>query len=77
MRSGTDLAHGTDEGWAKDEVGTGTHAAGAIAGADTGKDVIGIAVDAEIDVCKACRRTADPSERRSRSRRMQASRWKT
>src|SRR5262249_48170417 len=52
VRSGMDLVHGTDEGWAKDEVGTGTHAAGVIAGADTGKGVIGIAVDAEIDVCK-------------------------
>jgi subtilisin family serine protease len=52
VRSGIDLVHGTDEGWAKDEVGTGTHAAGVIAGADTGKGVIGIAVDAEIDVCK-------------------------
>ncbi|MFJ3303275.1 S8 family serine peptidase [Streptomyces sp. NPDC086549] len=52
VRSGVDLVHGTDEGWARDTVGSGTHAAGIIAGADTGKGVIGIAVDAEIEVCQ-------------------------
>ncbi|WP_244217537.1 S8 family serine peptidase, partial [Streptomyces carpinensis] len=52
VRSGADLVHGTKEGWAHDPVGTGTHATGVIAGADTGKGVIGIAVDAEIDVCQ-------------------------
>ncbi|MGW2857690.1 S8 family serine peptidase, partial [Streptomyces sp. NPDC001215] len=52
VRCGIDLVHGTDEGWAQDTVGTGTHAAGVIAAADTGKGIIGIAVDAEIDVCR-------------------------
>lgn len=52
VRSGIDLVLGTDEGWAHDPIGSGTHAAGIIAGADTGKGIIGIAVDAEIDVCK-------------------------
>ncbi|MGW4518112.1 S8 family serine peptidase [Streptomyces sp. NPDC004393] len=52
VRSGIDLVHGTTEGWAQDTVGTGTHAAGVIAAADTGKGIIGIAVDADIDVCK-------------------------
>ncbi len=37
--------HGTADGWAHDVMGSGTHAAGVIAGADTGKGVIGIAVD--------------------------------
>ncbi|RZB14172.1 Subtilisin, serine endopeptidase [Streptomyces sp. F001] len=52
VRSGIDLVRGTEEGWAHDTAGTGTHAAGVIAGADTGKGVIGIAVDAEIEVCQ-------------------------
>ncbi|MER5822182.1 S8 family serine peptidase [Streptomyces mirabilis] len=52
VHSGADLVRGTEEGWAHDTVGTGTHAAGVIAGADTGTGVIGIAVDAEIDVCQ-------------------------
>jgi subtilisin family serine protease len=52
VSSGVDLVRGTDEGWAQDMVGSGTHAAGVIAGADTGKGVIGVAVDAEIEVCK-------------------------
>ncbi|WP_229703323.1 S8 family serine peptidase [Streptomyces albiflavescens] len=52
VRAGADIVRGTDEGWAHDTVGSGTHAAGIIAGADTGKGVIGIAVDAEIDVCQ-------------------------
>ncbi|MGW9028369.1 S8 family serine peptidase [Streptomyces sp. NPDC055722] len=52
VRSGIDLVCGTTEGWAHDPIGSGTHAAGIIVGADTGKGVIGIAVDAEIDVCK-------------------------
>ncbi|MEV5086266.1 S8 family serine peptidase, partial [Streptomyces sp. NPDC056159] len=52
VRSGTDLVRGTKDGWAHDPVGTGTHAAGIIAGADTGKGIIGIAVDAELDVCQ-------------------------
>ncbi|NGO06730.1 S8 family serine peptidase [Streptomyces sp. HC44] len=52
VRSGADLVRGTEEGWAQDTVGTGTHAAGVIAGADTGKGVIGIAVDADIEVCQ-------------------------
>ncbi|WP_306192221.1 S8 family serine peptidase [Streptomyces sp. MK5] len=52
VRSGADLVHGTKEGWAHDPVGTGTHAAGVIAGADTGKGVIGIAVDAGLEVCQ-------------------------
>ncbi|WP_328826881.1 S8 family serine peptidase [Streptomyces ureilyticus] len=50
--SGVDLVRGTEQGWAQDSVGTGTHAAGLIAGADTGKGVIGIAVDADLDVCQ-------------------------
>ncbi|MFC5669043.1 S8 family serine peptidase [Streptomyces incanus] len=52
VSSGVGIVHGTDEGWAHDTVGSGTHAAGIIAGADTGKGVIGIAVDAEIEVCQ-------------------------
>ncbi|MDR3082458.1 MAG: S8 family serine peptidase, partial [Streptomyces sp.] len=52
VRSGVDLVHGTDDGWAHDVTGTGTHTAGIVAGADTGKGVIGIAVDAEIEVCR-------------------------
>ncbi|MGW7528884.1 S8 family serine peptidase [Streptomyces sp. NPDC054783] len=52
VRSGVDLVRGSDEGWAHDTLGSGTHAAGIIAGADTGKGVIGIAVDAEIEVCQ-------------------------
>ncbi|MEV6945853.1 S8 family serine peptidase [Streptomyces sp. NPDC051172] len=52
VSSGADIVHGTDEGWAHDTVGSGTHAAGVIAGADTGQGVIGIAVDAEIEVCQ-------------------------
>ncbi|WP_033325138.1 S8 family serine peptidase [Streptomyces yerevanensis] len=52
VRSGVDLVRRTEEGWAQDRVGTGTHAAGVIAGADTGKGVIGIAVDAELEVCQ-------------------------
>ncbi|WP_260328407.1 S8 family serine peptidase [Streptomyces sp. Ag109_O5-1] len=52
VRSGIDLVRRTKEGWAHDPVGTGTHAAGVIAGADTGKGVIGIAVDAELEVCQ-------------------------
>ncbi|MFE9098683.1 S8 family serine peptidase [Streptomyces sp. NPDC007264] len=52
VRSGVDLVHGTEDGWARDRLGSGTHAAGVIAGADTGKGVIGIAVDAEIEVCQ-------------------------
>ncbi|MBX9394741.1 S8 family serine peptidase [Streptomyces sp. TRM72054] len=51
-RSGADFVCGTEEGWAQDAVGTGTHAAGVIAGADTGKGVIGIAVDAELEICQ-------------------------
>ncbi|MGP4044029.1 S8 family serine peptidase [Streptomyces sp. 2A115] len=51
-RSGVDLVRGTEEGWAQDKAGTGTHAAGIIAGADTGKGVIGIAVDAELEICQ-------------------------
>ncbi len=52
VRSGVDLVHGTDEGWAHDVMGSGTQAAGIIAGGDTGKGAIGIAVDAEIEVCQ-------------------------
>ncbi|MEU1596649.1 S8 family serine peptidase [Streptomyces sp. NPDC005708] len=52
VRSGADLVHRTEEGWAHDPVGSGTHAAGIIAGADTGKGLVGIAVDAELDVCQ-------------------------
>ncbi|MFJ8358968.1 S8 family serine peptidase [Streptomyces sp. NPDC093984] len=52
VRSGVDLVRGTENGWAHDTLGTGTHAAGVIAGADTGKGIIGIAVDAEIEVCQ-------------------------
>ncbi|SEF08980.1 S8 family serine peptidase [Streptomyces sp. Ag109_O5-10] len=52
VRSGADFVRGTKEGWAHDPVGTGTHAAGVIAGADTGKGIIGIAVDAELEVCQ-------------------------
>ncbi|MFF4351550.1 S8 family serine peptidase [Streptomyces sp. NPDC001530] len=52
VRSGADLVRGTDEGWAHDMMGSGTHAAGIIAGADTGTGVIGIAVDAEIEACQ-------------------------
>ncbi|MCF1507192.1 S8 family serine peptidase [Streptomyces glomeratus] len=52
VRSGVDFVRGEERGWAHDRVGTGTHAAGIIAGADTGKGVIGIAVDAEIEVCQ-------------------------
>lgn len=50
--SGADLVRGTDKGWTHDAMGTGTHAAGIIAGADTGRGIIGIAVDAEIEVCQ-------------------------
>ncbi|WP_237407142.1 S8 family serine peptidase [Streptomyces sp. M2CJ-2] len=52
VSSGVGIVHGTNEGWAHDTVGSGTHAAGIIAGADTGKGVIGIAADAEIEVCQ-------------------------
>ena len=52
VHSGADLVHGTDKGWAHDRTGTGTHTAGIVAGADTGKGVIGIAVDAAIEVCQ-------------------------
>ncbi|GAA2631025.1 hypothetical protein GCM10010307_23300 [Streptomyces vastus] len=52
VRGGVDLVRRTKEGWTHDTVGTGTHAVGVIAGADTGKGVIGTAVDAEIEVCK-------------------------
>ncbi|WP_369248834.1 S8 family serine peptidase [Streptomyces sp. R41] len=52
VRSGADLVRGTEEGWAHDMMGSGTHAAGIIAGADTGTGVIGIAVDAEIEACQ-------------------------
>ncbi|WP_240436775.1 S8 family serine peptidase [Streptomyces sporangiiformans] len=52
VRSGVDVVRGTEEGWTQDTVGTGTHAAGIIAGADTGKGIIGIAVDADIEVCQ-------------------------
>ncbi|WP_406190398.1 S8 family serine peptidase [Streptomyces sp. NBC_01017] len=52
VRSGADLVHGTTEGWAHDAVGTGTHVAGIIAGADTGKGILGIAVDAELEACQ-------------------------
>ncbi|MFJ8025835.1 S8 family serine peptidase [Streptomyces sp. NPDC096311] len=52
VRSGADLVHGTEEGWTHDLVGSGTHAAGIIAGTDTGTGIIGIAVDAELDVCQ-------------------------
>jgi subtilisin family serine protease len=52
VRSGVDLVHGTDDGWTHDTLGTGTHVTGIIAGADTGKGIIGIAVDAEIEVCQ-------------------------
>ncbi|MDU9001828.1 S8 family serine peptidase [Streptomyces mirabilis] len=51
-RSGVDAVRRTEEGWAHDPVGSGTHAAGIIAGADTGKGIVGIAVDAELDVCQ-------------------------
>ncbi|MGI5515749.1 S8 family serine peptidase [Streptomyces sp. CA-106131] len=52
VRSGVDVVRGTEVGWAYDPMGSGTHAAGVIAGADTGKGVIGIAVDAEVEVCQ-------------------------
>lgn len=52
VTSGADLVRGTDEGWTHDMMGSGTHAAGIIAGADTGTGVIGIAVDAEIEACQ-------------------------
>ncbi|MFJ7901276.1 S8 family serine peptidase [Streptomyces sp. NPDC096198] len=52
VRSGADLVGGEERGWAHDPVGTGTHAAGIVVAADTGKGVIGIAVDAETEVCK-------------------------
>ncbi|MFJ9705251.1 S8 family serine peptidase [Streptomyces sp. NPDC101234] len=52
VRSGADFVRRTKDGWAHDPVGTGTHAAGVIAGADTGKGIIGIAVDAELEVCQ-------------------------
>ncbi|MFB7740117.1 S8 family serine peptidase [Streptomyces sp. NPDC056112] len=52
VRSGADLVRGTKDGWTHDPLGTTTHAAGIIAGADTGKGIIGIAVDAELDVCQ-------------------------
>lgn len=51
-RSGVDAVRRTEEGWAHDPVGSGTHAAGIIAGADTGKGIVGIAVDADLDVCQ-------------------------
>ncbi len=50
LRGRSRTRHG--RGWAHDPVGTGTHAAGIIAGADTGTGVIGIAVNTEIDVCQ-------------------------
>ncbi|MFI6932118.1 S8 family serine peptidase [Streptomyces sp. NPDC050287] len=51
VRSGVDIVGRTAEGWAQDG-GSGTHAAGIIAGADTGEGIVGIAVDAELDACK-------------------------
>jgi Subtilase family len=52
VQSGADLVGGTDRGWAHDVVGTGTHAAGIIAAADTGTGIIGIAADAQLEACK-------------------------
>ncbi|MEU0806752.1 S8 family serine peptidase [Streptomyces sp. NPDC005970] len=52
VRSGVDPVGGTERGWAHDAIGTGTHAAGVIAAADTGPGVIGIAVDARIEACR-------------------------
>lgn len=52
VRSGIGLGPAKEPGWARDKVGTGTHAAGIVAGADTGTGLVGIAVDAEIEVCQ-------------------------
>jgi subtilisin family serine protease len=52
VRSGKDLVRGTEHGWAGDMVGTGTHAAGIIAASDTGRGIIGTAVDAHIEACQ-------------------------
>ncbi|WKX10587.1 S8 family serine peptidase [Streptomyces sp. NL15-2K] len=52
VRAGMSIDRGAELGWDRDKVGTGTHAAGIIAGADTGTGLIGIAVDAEIEVCQ-------------------------
>ncbi|MFF4551255.1 S8 family serine peptidase [Streptomyces sp. NPDC001435] len=52
VRYGIDLISRAKEGWAHDPLGSGTHVAGIIAGADTGKGIVGIAVDAELDICQ-------------------------
>ncbi|MGY4967453.1 S8 family serine peptidase [Streptomyces sp. 900105245] len=52
VRCGIDIVRPAKESWAHDLLGSGTHSAGIIAGADTGKGITGIAVDAELDVCQ-------------------------
>lgn len=52
VRSGIGLGPDTEPAWSRDMVGTGTHVAGIIAGADTATGLVGIAVDADIEVCQ-------------------------
>ncbi|WP_432021031.1 S8 family serine peptidase [Streptomyces sp. 1222.5] len=52
VRCGIDIVRPAEERWVRDPLGSGTHTAGIIAGADTGKGITGIAVDAELDICQ-------------------------
>ncbi|OHV67061.1 hypothetical protein BCD48_35425 [Pseudofrankia sp. BMG5.36] len=52
ITSGLDLVDREGKGWGSDEVGHGSHCAGIIAGADTGRGIVGIAPGAEVHVCK-------------------------
>jgi hypothetical protein len=49
---GADFVGGEDGQWSVDVVGHGTHCAGVIAAADNGTGILGIAVEAELHVCR-------------------------
>lgn len=49
---GADFVGGEDGQWSVDVVGHGTHCAGVIGSADNGTGILGIAVEAELHVCR-------------------------
>lgn len=52
VNAGLDLSERKEAGWTVDTVHHGSHCAGIITGADTGRGVVGFAVEAEVHACK-------------------------
>ncbi|WP_170322893.1 S8 family serine peptidase [Acrocarpospora macrocephala] len=52
VNAGVDLSDRKQTGWKVDTVHHGSHCAGIVTGADTGRGIVGFAVEAEVHACK-------------------------